>query len=346
VASRYSFVRFLRRFSQTPKQPSLFHYARDKTFEKPFVWKEFLGDLAASFRSPAFIPSVFGDVGGAVVDQNQLRTRRMESAFFSVVLHGSIILLSLLLVQKANRPIPAMGTTVIINTPFFDLPDALEGNAGGGGGGGGKREQTLPAWGRMPAAARLQLLVPDPQDPAPLVPADESVTASVVMPIDIPQDQNLPIGDLTAPPSSSRGSGPGTGNGTGTGDGAGFGPGKGPGYGPGENGGTGGGREGTIGNGVYGMGVPGLVYPEVLLDPKPEYTEGARKSHTEGIILIQAIVRRDGSADRIRVIRGLGHGLDESAIQAIGAKWRFRPGRLNGVPVDVLANIEISFRLF
>jgi uncharacterized protein len=42
----------------------------------------------------------------------------------------------------------------------------------------------------------------------------------------------------------------------------------------------------------------------------------------------------------------LGYGLDESAINTIATKWRFAPGTLNGEPVDVQANIQVSFRLF
>ena len=47
-----------------------------------------------------------------------------------------------------------------------------------------------------------------------------------------------------------------------------------------------------------------------------------------------------------RVIRGLGYGLDESAINTVATKWRFKPGSLNGRPVDVQANIEVTFRLY
>ncbi|MEE8586851.1 MAG: TonB family protein [Acidobacteriota bacterium] len=57
------------------------------------------------------------------------------------------------------------------------------------------------------------------------------------------------------------------------------------------------------------------------------------------------MVRRDGSVDRIQVLRGLGHGLDEKAIQEISNHWKFRPGLRAGQPVDVWAVIEISFTL-
>ncbi len=109
----------------------------------------------------------------------------------------------------------------------------------------------------------------------------------------------------------------------------------------------GGGSGGGIGSGVgpYVVG-GGVKAPVVISQPLPPYTEEARKARAEGIVLIQAIIRRDGSVDSFKVLRGLGYGLDESAINTIATKWRFKPGTLNGVPVDVQANIEVTFRLY
>jgi periplasmic protein TonB len=78
----------------------------------------------------------------------------------------------------------------------------------------------------------------------------------------------------------------------------------------------------------------------------PAYTEEARDARVQGVVLIQAVVRKDGTVGDLKVLKGLGHGLDESAINTIAARWRFKPGTLNGIPVDVLANIEVSFALY
>jgi len=86
--------------------------------------------------------------------------------------------------------------------------------------------------------------------------------------------------------------------------------------------------------------------PVAIVQPLPAYTEEARKARAEGVVLLQAVVRKDGSVDSFKVIRGLGFGLEESAIGTIASKWRFRPGTLNGAPVDVQCNIEVSFRLY
>jgi len=50
--------------------------------------------------------------------------------------------------------------------------------------------------------------------------------------------------------------------------------------------------------------------------------------------------------DSFKVIRGLGYGLDESAITTIASKWRFKPATFRGMPVDFEINIEVAFRLF
>jgi TonB family protein len=109
----------------------------------------------------------------------------------------------------------------------------------------------------------------------------------------------------------------------------------------------GGGSGGGIGSGVgpYVVG-GGVTAPVPIFQPLPLYTEEARKSRIEGIVLIQAIIRRDGTVDSFKVVRGLGYGLDESAIHTIATKWKFRPGSMHGTPVDVLANIEVTFRLY
>jgi TonB family protein len=90
----------------------------------------------------------------------------------------------------------------------------------------------------------------------------------------------------------------------------------------------------------------GLKPPEPLLQPLPDYTEQAKRVRTEGIVILQGIIRKDGRVDSLRVLRGLGYDLDESAIRTITDKWRFKPATLDGIPVDVLANIEVSFRLY
>jgi TonB family protein len=96
--------------------------------------------------------------------------------------------------------------------------------------------------------------------------------------------------------------------------------------------------------GTYVVG-NGVQAPVVLQQPLPAYTDEARAARVEGILLVQVIIRKDGTVDSFKILRSLGYGLDESAIDTIAQRWRFAPGTLNGEPVDVQANIEVSFRL-
>jgi TonB family protein len=89
----------------------------------------------------------------------------------------------------------------------------------------------------------------------------------------------------------------------------------------------------------------GPVYPPMVLTRvEPEYTDEARKARFQGTVVLEAILREDGSADDIRVIRSLGFGLDESAISAI-KQWRFKPAMRGGKPFPLLLKIEFNFQL-
>jgi TonB family protein len=121
--------------------------------------------------------------------------------------------------------------------------------------------------------------------------------------------------------------------------GTGKGRGDGKGEGPGAIDGTGGGCcEGTFSVGG------GVTSPVVVARVEPEYSEEARKARFEGSVLLAAVVRKDGKIDVVNILRSLGFGLDQNAIEAL-KKWRFRPGTKNGVPVDVRLNVEVSFHI-
>jgi TonB family protein len=91
---------------------------------------------------------------------------------------------------------------------------------------------------------------------------------------------------------------------------------------------------------------PGLQEPIPITQPRPPYTAEAKAAKVEGIIFLDAIVRKDGSVGDVKVLRALGYGLDESAVETVKTRWRFQPALLQGEPVNARARIEISFRLF
>jgi TonB family protein len=159
---------------------------------------------------------------------------------------------------------------------------------------------------------------------------------TIIAPPDIRLPQaNLPnYGDPLAKlgPLSN---GPGSGAGIGSGSGGGVGSGKGGGLGPGEGGGFGG--------GVFKVG-GGVTAPTLLYKVEPEYSEEARKAKYQGTVVLYVEVDPSGQAVNPKVIRSLGLGLDEKAVEAV-RKWKFKPGYKDGRPVTVIATIEVNFRL-
>jgi len=83
---------------------------------------------------------------------------------------------------------------------------------------------------------------------------------------------------------------------------------------------------------------------EILSKPRPEYTEEARKLRAEGEVVLEMRFGASGQAEVLRVIRGLGHGLDESA-QRAALSIKFRPALKSGQPIDSTAVLHILFQL-
>ena len=100
---------------------------------------------------------------------------------------------------------------------------------------------------------------------------------------------------------------------------------RGNGIGNGNGSGAGGGN----GGGIYSVG-NGTTPPSVLSKVDPEYSEEARKAKYSGSVMLSIVVNTDGKAEDIKVVKSLGMGLDEKAIEAV-QKWRFTPGKNKGV---------------
>lgn len=97
------------------------------------------------------------------------------------------------------------------------------------------------------------------------------------------------------------------------------------------------------GNEVQKVG-NGVTAPTLIFKVDPEYPEKAGKARLEGMVRLYFEVNEQGVPQNPRVIKGLGLGLDEAAIEAL-MKWRFRPGLKNGKPVTTQAQAQVNFRL-
>ena len=162
------------------------------------------------------------------------------------------------------------------------------------------------------------------------------VVAPVVAVAADPRDRaGIPWIAAPAPRLETDSHGPGVGGGAGTGHGTGLGAGEGAGIGPGSGGGTGG--------GPYRPG-SGITAPAILREVKPDYTEEGRRRNLEGDVVLEIVVRRDGSVGNVKLLQGLGAGLDQRATDAV-RQWRFSPAKRYGTPVDVIVEVAMEFKL-
>jgi TonB family protein len=88
----------------------------------------------------------------------------------------------------------------------------------------------------------------------------------------------------------------------------------------------------------------GVSAPSIVHRVEPHYPPGARALRLQGTVVLQALIRKDGSAEILRVVRGLQAGLTDSAVDAL-SQWQFKPGARAGEAVDVSVNIEVNFNL-
>jgi TonB family protein len=106
-------------------------------------------------------------------------------------------------------------------------------------------------------------------------------------------------------------------------------------------------QEDTFLKGAFLPDTPDLVQPEVVWEKTPRYVFGALRAKIQGDVELQAVVLPNGRVDRVRVTTSLDkvYGLDESAMAAL-KEWRFKPGKLNGLPVPVVITVQLSFRTY
>jgi protein TonB len=249
----------------------------------------------------------------------------------AVILAGRTAVGAAAAVREATAP----ATAVTLPPRLVFLPSRLPG--GGGGGGGNRQTGPIRRAEGIGHDDKTLRTVRRPQVEAQGVGLNEPAIPAIVldaMPLASGNfnQAGLPEGGV----SYGTSTGPGSGGGVGSGVGTGLGSGRGPGVGPGSGGGFGG--------GAYQPGA-GISAPQLISQVKPRYTSAALERKIQGSVWLEIVVTREGRAGDVRVARSLDPGgLDEEAVVAVRL-WRFQPGRVMGVPVDVLVTVVMDFSI-
>jgi TonB family protein len=243
----------------------------------------------------------------------------------SVAIHVAVVILMFSLVWVAEFHPLIHPAAKIVSRSLPPKPRLLL--AGNGVGGGGTREPVPPTRGDLPRPTPRPFVPPAVNPPE----AKLYLEASIDSATELPKPRFGTLGDPLAAALTGSG-GPGGPGGIGNRSGTGVGDHAGPGYGD---------RDGP---GFGSRPAAGVTFPVVVYRVEPEYSEEARKARHQGTVLLAADIDAAGRLSNLRVVRGLGLGLDEKALEAV-AKWRFRPARKDGRAVPFPATIEVNFRL-
>jgi len=270
--------------------------------------------------SPGPGPNIFSMLSG---ENDGLYRARRETFVFSMLGQAAIVGLLIYFTSCVINGTPEIARNV---SKFDEIRLIFSGNSGGGGG----NHDPIPAsHGNIPKASLDAQLVP----PTVILlkePPKLAMPETVVVAPDVTLPQGGQIGDPFSK-FSFLSNGPGR-DGIGPGCCGGIGPSSGPGVGPGPP-------------GIFSPGRGGVTVPEVVFSPEPSFSDEARKSKSQGIVLLMLVVGKDGHPYDIRVRQSLGMGLDEKAIEAVN-HWRFRPATLNGQPVATQIAVEVDFHLY
>jgi len=250
--------------------------------------------------------------------------RRRQAA--SILVHAAVVGGLLLLGPIVRRPpedrnVPAQGGSILCRLGF---PSATKPD---GGGKGSNHDLLPPTVGNLAQRSQIVLLRPHlPTEQPPAVPVEPTIfDANAAMPTQHVQDLGLPwMKDKTKSNGSDGGNTSGTkaGNSMGSSDGD---------------------DEGEAIGGKYS---PGAYPVKCAYCPDPEYTDEARHEKLQGSVTLRVLVTADGRAGQVKMVKGLGFGLDERAMEKVRI-WRFEPARdANRKAIAQWVTVEATYRLF
>ena len=276
---------------------------------------------------PQKLPPLVLESKPVAVDDPMAVKRSPASTAVAVGLHiVAIALIAYFIAHEVHvTAAPAKTEVVTIDAPPPPEPPVAP-KAEAIGGGGGHHDLAPVTKGKPPKIADTQIV--PPMAPPALAPKIAMAPTVVVQ-----KDLNMANNDMPnlGMPSSNL-KGISLGSGAGTGLGSGIGSGIGPGSG------------GNIGGGVVHIG-GGVSKPIVLYSVEPEFSEEARKAKFSGNVEVYLWVDTNGRPSHIRVVKPVGMGLDEKAVEAV-RQYKFRPAMKDGKPVTVDLYIDVNFQIF
>jgi periplasmic protein TonB len=248
----------------------------------------------------------------------------------------NLAILALLLFLGVRQVIKSVTQTNITPIDVGDFKAPVQDKIAGGGGGGGDQSIIQASKGKLPKLDMKPIVPPQVQTlDNPKIPVPPAL--DVQKNLTLPDNPNMPNLGMKAGVNVVLSNGSGNGGGMGSGNGGGMGSGGGDGFGPGTG--------GNAGGGVYQIG-GGVSAPVALNSVEAEFSDEARRAKYQGVCLISMIVDANGMPQNPRVVRPLGMGLDEKALEAV-RKYRFKPAMKDGkTPVPVMITVEVNFRLY
>jgi len=303
-----------------------------KAFEEKPIWSDLYESIRDVFFPPKLPPLELTSTPIPVPDRMAVKPNPWAIGISTSI---NIIIVALLLFFVGKKIIQSVKPQVMMAIDLTDYKGPKADKMAGGGGGGGDRSVDQASAGKLPKIEKVPIVPPMVQTfDNPKIPITPAI--NVQTNIQLP-DNALPDIGMKSSANVTLSNGTGNGGGIGSGSGGGLGSGSGNGYGPGYG--------GNVGGGVYRIG-GGISAPVPLFEPEAEFSDEARRAKYQGVCIIGIIVDAQGNPQNVHVVRALGMGLDEKAMEAV-RKYKFKPAMKDGkTAVPVMVNVEVNFRLY
>jgi len=309
-----------------------------KAFEEKPIWVGLYESIRDVFFPVKLPPLELTSTPIPVPDRMAVKANPVAWGISATICTAIVVVLLVFVGKKVIEEVTApkeISVPVDVSEWHPKAPKATITN--GGGGGGGDHSIIDPNKGHLPKIDKNPIVPPTPiVVDKPKLAIDSAI--NVQKNITLPDNPTLPMIGVTKSPNVALASGgQGSGGGMGTGHGGGLGSGSGNGFGPGQGGGAGG--------GLYRVG-GGVSAPVPLNQVEAEFSDEARRAKYQGVCLVSLIVDAQGNPQDPHVVRTLGMGLDEKAMEAV-RKYKFKPAMKDGhTPVPVMITVEVNFRLY